>query len=178
MATSVINLFLNITIISNYMNSLRFLHSVPPLTENRNLSITASIWGVHMATTNKFVHSDYSYGENLAMSWYNPKDKNNGTSYVIDAINRWYSEYTNYNFRFPGYSTGQFTTGHFTQLVWKSSSEYGISAVYDNKKCVYVVMEYNPAGNDGAYLTNVFPVKLAFKKSPPLARRVNSRLYI
>ena len=112
------------------------------------------------------------------MSWYNPSDGNNGTGYVIDAINRWYAEYPSYDFRSPGFNSEGQSTGHFTQLVWKSSSEYGVSAVYDNKKFVYVVMEYNPAGNDGAYSRNVFPVKLAFKKSPPLARRVNSRLYI
>lgn len=161
MALSVTNLVLNITLISNYMNSLRCLHSAPPLSENKNLSKTAETWASYLANNKKFYHSDYFYGENMAMTWYNSKEGNSGTSYVIDAINRWYSELPNYDFRYPG-----FTAGHFSQLVWRSSSEYGVAAVRDNKSAVYVVMEYNPAGNDGAYSSNVFPVKLSLKKSP------------
>ena len=44
-------------------------------------------------------------------------------------------------------------TGHFTQLVWKDSTELGIGFAIGNSKnprgmkCVYVVARYKPAGN-------------------------------
>lgn len=36
--------------------------------------------------------------------------------------------------------------GHFTQVVWKSSTELGVGMATNGKK-VYVVGQYRPAGN-------------------------------
>ena len=145
------------------MNALRSMHSAPGLVPNDNLMKTAVSWGYNMATKNSFQHSNYDHGENLALAWYNPGDGLDGTNYVIDAINMWYAEVTKYDFLAPS-----FGTGHFTQLVWKSSREYGVSAVYDGDMKVYITMEYDPPGNYyGAYVYNVFPLKLALKAAPP-----------
>lgn len=36
--------------------------------------------------------------------------------------------------------------GHFTQVVWKDSTQLGVGVATDGKK-VYVVGQYRPAGN-------------------------------
>ena len=50
-------------------------------------------------------------------------------------------------------------TGHFTQLVWKSSEKLGAGMAFNNDRTkVYVVARYSPPGNyEGQYGDNVFP---------------------
>lgn len=63
----------------------------------------------------------------------------------------------------PGYNfeTGKFTmkTGHFTQVVWKSSKELGIgkaTGTHDGVPCTYIVARYRPPGNyQGKFQTEV-----------------------
>lgn len=61
-----------------------------------------------------------------------------------------------YNFKNSGFSAG---TGHFTQVVWKGSTDLGIGVATGNKhgmKCTYIVARYRPAGNFmGRYQENV-----------------------
>ncbi len=52
-----------------------------------------------------------------------------------------------YNFESGGFSGG---TGHFTQVVWKGSTELGIgrgTSQQNGMYCTYVVGRYRPAGN-------------------------------
>ena len=52
-----------------------------------------------------------------------------------------------YNFGSGGFSSG---TGHFTQVVWKRSTELGIGRAESSRgsmKCAYIVGRYKPAGN-------------------------------
>ena len=51
-------------------------------------------------------------------------------------------------------------TGHFTQIVWKESTEFGIGRATGKSKegkfCTYIVGRYRPPGNfRGRYKTNV-----------------------
>lgn len=62
-----------------------------------------------------------------------------------------YDEVCGYEFESPGSKSG---TGHFTQLVWKGSSELGIGKYTGTKTiqgnewtCTYIVARYKPAGN-------------------------------
>jgi len=84
-------------------------------------------------------HSGGPYGENLGLGY--------STSGVVDA---WYNEKSYYNPNSPAAS-------HFTQVVWKSTTELGCGY----KQCgsywgQYTVCSYNPAGNvAGEYKQNV-----------------------
>ena len=52
-----------------------------------------------------------------------------------------------YNFASGGFSGG---TGHFTQVVWKESTELGIGRAQSQQngmECAYIVGRYKPAGN-------------------------------
>lgn len=60
------------------------------------------------------------YGENLFMS------TGIGTKIHELAVKSWYDEIQNYNFNRPGFSPN---TGHFTQVVWKTSKELGVGVV-------------------------------------------------
>ena len=50
-------------------------------------------------------------------------------------------------------------TGHFTQVVWSSSREFGIgkaTGTHDGIPCTYIVARYRPPGNfDGQFQTEV-----------------------
>ena len=45
----------------------------------------------------------------------------------------------------PGFSSG---SGHFTQVVWKNSKEFGIGLYCQNNKC-FMTGNYYPGGNFG-----------------------------
>ena len=52
-----------------------------------------------------------------------------------------------YDFNSGGFSGG---TGHFTQVVWKGSTQLGIGRAESQEKgmkCAYIVGRYRPAGN-------------------------------
>lgn len=49
-------------------------------------------------------------------------------------------------------------TGHFTQVIWRDSTELGVGMARNRNGEVYVVCNYNPAGNFlGSFTENVLP---------------------
>lgn len=131
-------------------NRLRALHRVPPLTLDPTLNNYAQEWANNLAATGQFRHrSDRKYGENLYMT--TASDVGGRTPVTV-----WYNEIKFYNFRNPGFSM---ETGHFTQVVWKSSTKLGCGKA-KGAKGLYVVCNYNPPGNYiGQFLQNVLPLR-------------------
>jgi len=128
-------------------NQLRRLHQVPNLEWDETLANYAQRY----ATKCVFKHSSSPYGENLA----------SGYPSVNAAINAWYAENKNYSYMWPGFS---YKTGHFTQVVWKSTKRLGCAFVFCNGKNgtpgYYLVCEYAPHGNvtnAGYFRKNVLP---------------------
>ncbi|KLU89783.1 hypothetical protein MAPG_08752 [Magnaporthiopsis poae ATCC 64411] len=63
-----------------------------------------------------------------------------------NAAASWASEISLYNGQPIG--QGDFSAyGHYTQMIWKSSTKVGLGIANDGKGGVYVVARYNPAGN-------------------------------
>ncbi|XP_061134609.1 Golgi-associated plant pathogenesis-related protein 1-like isoform X3 [Syngnathus typhle] len=60
-----------------------------------------------------------------------------------EAVDSWYGEVEKYSWSNPGFSAN---TGHFTQIVWKASTQLGVGMATDGNK-VFVVGQYRPAGN-------------------------------
>ncbi|KAI8139620.1 CAP domain-containing protein, partial [Fennellomyces sp. T-0311] len=112
-------------------NELRALHGSPPLTWNDDLANFAQSWSSECVLQ----HSGGQYGENIAK----------GTVSWEQSITAWYQEEAQYDFDRPGFSEG---TGHFTQLIWKSTEQVGCGAVYcPNLNGNYYTCEYYPRGN-------------------------------
>ncbi|KAK0553716.1 sterol-binding protein [Tilletia horrida] len=114
-------------------NSYRSKHGVQPLTWNATLAKFAQaqsdrcVWG----------HSGGPYGENGA----------SGVGFnltMASAATLWYNEIQNYNFSQPGFSEA---TGHFTQLIWKSSSTIGCAI----SQCTPAQLGFTWTGNDPAW---------------------------
>merc|ERR1719486_843444 len=87
---------------------------------------------------------EYGDGQNIAY----------GTEGFMDpekATQMWYDEVED-----PGYSgDGDMGAGHFTQVVWKSSTGIGKAMAVSDGQC-YIAANYTPAGNMmGSYDDNV-----------------------
>ncbi|KAI1347510.1 PR-1-like protein [Xylaria sp. FL0043] len=85
----------------------------------------------------KFAHSGGPYGENLALGFAN----------ATAAVEAWGDEGRKYHYgKQAGFSEA---TGHFTQLVWKNTSDVGCGRrLCDGEgKGWYLICEYWPRGN-------------------------------
>ncbi|EKV09809.1 SCP-like extracellular protein, putative [Penicillium digitatum Pd1] len=94
-------------------NEYRANHDANPLKWNDTLAEYSREW----AEACIWKHSKGSYGENLAYGYQN----------VSAAVIAWGDEGEIYNFGKPTGFTEE--TGHFTQLVWKSTTQVGCAAV-------------------------------------------------
>jgi len=135
----------------NEHNRLRAKHNAPNLIWDEELASQAQTW----AGDCKWEHSKLGHGENLYAAY-------GSTFSGAAAVKSWYDELTDpgYDFSNPGFSSG---TGHFTQVVWKSTTRLGCAL----KVCTplqplgwnpanFLVCEYSPAGNfRGEYEKNV-----------------------
>lgn len=74
------------------------------------------------------------------------------------AVESWYNEVSLYDFKRPGFT---FATGHFTQIVWKSTMNIGCGLSLMEKTCSAIVScAYTPAGNINTmqhFAANVLP---------------------
>ena len=95
----------------------------------------AQEWSEKMNNEGSMYHSSNSErpgcGENLA--YYSLESYAYGTDW---ATNAWYDEVNDpgYDFNNPGFSSG---IGHFTQVVWKGSTELGCGVAGPYVTCRY-----------------------------------------
>lgn len=118
-------------------NAKRALHSAGSLTWNETLYEYASNYADEYScpSNGALTHSGGPYGENLGAGYSSGKA-------TVDA---WYDENSQYSYSSPGFNEA---TGHFTQVIWASTTQLGCAY----KKCdsdfgYYVVCEYYPPGN-------------------------------
>ncbi|KAI9897729.1 hypothetical protein N3K66_007585 [Trichothecium roseum] len=129
--------------ILNSTNTYRAQHNASSLTWNATLASFASSW---ISSSCKMSHSGGPYGENLAIGYPDP----------AAAVRAWGDERASFDFRDGGFSH---ETGHFTQLVWRSSRQVGCGRRDCGEgKGWYVACEYLPVGNvRGHYREEVLP---------------------
>lgn len=138
-------------------NAHRALHGVPPVTWSDTLAASAQAW----ADTCPSTHSGSGYGENMAWAGY--------VMTPTQVVDFWYSEVTTcpYPYGEPAWDP---CWGHFTQVVWKSTTQIGCGY---RTECggswpnVWVC-QYNPPGNYiGQFEENVLPPGSAQVGTPP-----------
>ena len=153
----------------NAHNTERSLYPIDPLTlapETDELNSGSQQWAQHLLEIGKLQHSSSQErngaGENLFVVYTTQSYTPNAVA--KQAVNAWYSEVKNYDYNNPTFSP---STGHFTQVVWKNTTDlgcgYAAGATTINGTAYtayYVVCRYSPAGNIlGEFQDNVLPPK-------------------
>ncbi len=131
-------------------NRYRALHCAPPMTWSKKVAAVAQRWANELRDKNcAFDHNRGTiFGENLA--YFSPV----GSGSAADVVKGWYSEVKLYKFGAPGFSM---RTGHFTQVVWKGTTELGCGVAQCANAELWVC-NYGPAGNvQSLYRDNVKP---------------------
>lgn len=99
-------------------------------------------WAETLATDNKMRSRPNSvYGENIYYVWTGLPDQEVTAN---DAVTAWYNEMKKYSFHDKKIQPG---CGHFTQMVWKDTKEFGAGHATSKDGTVYIVANYNPPGN-------------------------------
>lgn len=121
-------------------NKYRAEAGVPPLRWSDSLAANAGQWANQLAATGKFEHSGAA--ENLAQG-------SAGSFSVTGLVEMWGNEKQHFTpGTFPNVSdTGNWAdVGHYTQVVWRNTTEVGCGLASGNGNDV-LVCHYNPAGN-------------------------------
>ncbi|KAI9236013.1 MAG: CAP domain-containing protein [Podila humilis] len=129
-------------------NAARAQYGAKPLAWNANLYAGTQQW----ASQCKPVHSNSrEYGENL---YYDTRNVG-----IQEAVNYWMSEAPKYDYNKPGFSQA---TGHFTQVVWKSTTSVACArascpnGTISSVPTYFFVCRYAPPGNyQGLFPQNV-----------------------
>ncbi|KAK5652990.1 hypothetical protein OQA88_9276 [Cercophora sp. LCS_1] len=118
--------------ILNSTNHFRTSHNATALTYNTTLARSADTF-LDSNPSCEFRHSGGPYGENIAL----------GCSNVTSCVEMWGNERDEYDFRKAEFDK---KTGHFTQLVWKGTTDVGCGRRWCSGGW-FLVCEYWPRGN-------------------------------
>ena len=108
------------------------------LTWSDELAQSATEWAEELAKTCAFEHSTGNYGENL---WKGTA----GAFSITQVVDSWGSEKQDYNYNENSCAVGA-VCGHYTQIVWESTTEVGCGTATCDGWDVWVC-QYTPAGN-------------------------------
>ncbi|XP_070549043.1 uncharacterized protein [Ptychodera flava] len=149
----------------NYYRCLHGLTGEFQMTLADDLNEHAQEWAEYLASTDSSEHSTDrgenppQRGENIwtgsDFSRWTEEEQFTGEAPVGD----WYSEINNYDFN-TFTAVGGAMVGHFTQVVWKSSTELGCGVGIGERPwgpMFYVVCQYREAGNIADPSENVPP---------------------
>jgi pathogenesis-related protein 1 len=129
----------------DFQNKVRKDVSCPPLKWDIELAAYAQEWANYLSTQNncQIKHRGYdpskNRGENIF--WGSGKDYT-----TLDAAESWYSEINKYSNRIVT-EQNYYSTGHYTQMVWKDTKKVGIGIAKCKDGSIIIVANYYPCGN-------------------------------
>lgn len=111
------------------------------------LAADAALWAKNMAGKNRMYHSENDQrtgqGENLYMTTATDKESSGRA-----AAQAWYEEIKDYTYSPIGSGQNNFgAIGHYTQMIWKTSTHVGMALAVSESGATYVVARYSPPGN-------------------------------
>ena len=132
----------------NHHNQVRKEVNVPSLEWDGQLANYAQEWADYLATKNgcEIEHrtiaqkKGLSYGENI---FWGGSHKSYST---LSASESWYSEKSDYQYQPFEYPSNP-VVGHYTQMIWKSTTAVGAGKAICPSGAIIVVANYNPPGN-------------------------------
>ncbi|XP_048414482.2 Golgi-associated plant pathogenesis-related protein 1-like [Stegostoma tigrinum] len=146
----------------NAHNAFRARHNAAPLVINKDLCKDCKVWANVLTQDGVIAQSPTNFGENI---WSKPS-ATEGEISGYEPVEAWYAEVKYYDFEKPGLSE---RTEHFTQLIWKETTDMGIAYVTSDKG-TFVVAQYKPRGNTikiENFTENVLPPDPAYSQPPP-----------
>jgi uncharacterized protein YkwD len=129
-------------------NEVRKEVGVGPLRWSNDLAAYAQRWADYLAKSKRCdirhrknrENEGVNYGENLFWG-------SSANAYkIVDASVSWYEEKQDYQFSVFNNDRGP-VVGHYTQMVWRNTTEMGAGAAVCPDGGIIVVANYNPAGN-------------------------------
>ena len=141
----------------NAHNTVRAKHGLQPLKWSDKLAAYSQEWADHLGRGNtcQMYHRSGSpkHGENLyissALVWSDrgkeiSREKNRVT--IKDVVKVWTDEEKWYNYQKNSCQPGQ-QCGHYTQVVWRETTEVGCAVKFCGDQSQNWVCSYNPPGN-------------------------------
>jgi pathogenesis-related protein 1 len=126
----------------DYHNKVRKDVGSPPLQWSPELAAAAQKWAQHLASDNNcgLSHTPNDpHGENLFGG--------SGAPYTaLDASQDWYGEIKQYKYGPVTYQNFS-ATGHYTQMVWNTTTKVGIGQATCPGGGIVIAAEYDPHGN-------------------------------
>ncbi|KAL5787952.1 hypothetical protein ACOSP7_004901 [Xanthoceras sorbifolium] len=119
-------------------NAARSQVGVGPVTWDDQVAAYAQNYTNQRISDCSLVHSDGSYGENIAMS--------SGDLSGTDAVQMWVNEMINYDYNSNSCAPDE-VCGHYTQVVWRNSVRIGCAKVRCNTGGTFIGCNYDPPGN-------------------------------
>jgi uncharacterized protein YkwD len=118
-------------------NEVRAGVDVPALVWSDHLAAHAQDWAWQLLRNQQFYHRPNSnFGENLF-------EISGGSALPAQVVEDWASEARDYNYRA---NTCDGVCGHYTQLVWRNTTEVGCAVARISNVEVWVC-NYHPPGN-------------------------------
>ena len=137
-------------------NRIRQQHNLPPLRWSNKMAGYAKEWAGHLANTGcNMTHrteagrAPLKVGENIF--WGGPVTWSDGARNLqkvsaTEVAMAWASEKVDYNYQNNSCRPGK-QCGHYTQMVWKTTTQVGCGAAMCPDKGQIWVCNYDPAGN-------------------------------
>lgn len=133
-------------------NLLRCMHGAPPLQWDDAIAASAQQWA-DTGTCDMLVHSQDGYGENIF--WASPAPS---PDKLFEGVDAWYDEIkVTADGETSDWCGGE--CGHYTQVVWASSTHIGCGTCGGTMVC-----QYSPPGNmAGDFEANVFKTQKSWE---------------
>ncbi len=142
------NGLLDPTAILSSHNQWRSKTGVPALKWSNDLTVSAKKWADQLAQSGcKMKHSTGAHGENIY--WAGAAQRTDGTSSMQNiteqnVVDAWGNEVQDYEY---ASNSCHGVCGHYTQVVWKNTSEVGCGMAVCSDKAQLWVCQYTSRGN-------------------------------